>query len=569
MRPFKKTGAVLFACLLCSILTLSAADQAATEAKNSPVPPATSEIEQLRQILADQQRQINELRLAVAQQQKNAGEADIAASASSLALAPAKAPVSTFKRLGEVASTTAVLPRPVALPAVSALPATPAHQAAPVNPATDSSPLQVKIGDAYITPVGFMDMTLVSRSTNAGNALATNFGSIPFANTTKGALTETRLTAQNSRIGLRVDALVKGVNVLGYLESDFVGFTPTNVAVSTNSDSLRLRQYFVQLNKGKFEFLAGQAWGMETPNRVGISPLPANVFITQDIDVNYQAGLVFTRQSGFRVLYHPNSKVVFGVALENPEQYIGGSGGGGITVLPAAFTSLQVNQLNDGTANYNVPNLHPDIVGKIAFDPSPKFHLELVGIERTFKIANPTTLVTNTKAGGAGAINLGIEIFKGFRVLTNNYWGAGGGRYIFGLAPDLILRADGSISSIHSGSTLSGFEYTHKTIVFYALYGGVYIQRNTAIDTNGKLVGYGYSGSSNGQNRAIQEGTFGINQTLMRDPRWGAVNLMFQYSYLQRNPWFVAPGQPTDANVQMGFVNVRYTLPGSAPTLGR
>jgi len=137
------------------------------------------------------------------------------------------------------------------------------------------------------------------------------------------------------------------------------------------------------------------------------------------------------------------------------------------------------------------------------------------------------------------------------------------------LAPDLILRADGSISSIHSGSTLSGFEYTHKNIVFYALYGGVYIQRNTAIDTNGKLVGYGYSGSSNGQNRTIQEATFGINQILMRDSKWGAVNLMFQYSYLQRNPWFVAPGQPTDANVHMGFVNVRYTLPGSAPTLGR
>ena len=376
MRPIKKTGGVLFACLLCSVLPLSAADEAAAEAKNSQAPPATSEIEQLRQILADQQRQINELRLALAQQQKKAGEADIAASASSPVPAPQKTPVSNFRRLGEVASTTAVLPRPSALPAVSALPATPAPQAALVNSATDSSPLQVKIGDAYITPVGFMDMTLVSRSTNAGNALATNFGSIPFANTTKGALSETRLTAQNSRIGLRVDALVKGVKVLGYLESDFVGFTPTNVAVSTNSDSLRLRQYFVQLNKGKFEFLAGQAWGMETPNRVGISPLPANVFITQDIDVNYQAGLVFTRQSGFRALYHPNSKVVFGVALENPEQYIGGSGGGGTTVLPAAFaTSLPANQLNDGTANYNVPNLHPDIVGKIAFDPSPKFHL--------------------------------------------------------------------------------------------------------------------------------------------------------------------------------------------------
>jgi len=549
-RINERTGQVLLACLLSSIMPLSAADNPA---------PQPSEIEQLKQMLADQQRQINELRQALAQQQGSVS----AKTASPVIPAADPIPVSTFRNLGQVASTAAVLPRPAALPAL------PAPQAAPAKPLPESSPLQLKIGDAYITPVGFMDMTLVSRSTNAGNALATNFGSIPFANTTKGALSETRLTAQNSRIGLRVDALVKGVKVLGYLESDFVGFTPTNVSVSTNSDSLRLRQYFIQLNKGKFEFLAGQAWGMETPNRVGISPLPANVFITQDVDVNYQAGLVFTRQSGFRALYHPSDKVVFGVALEDPEQYMGGSGGGGLTVLPAAFTSLQANQLNDGTANYNVPNLHPDIVGKIAFDPSPKFHLEVVGIERTFKIANPTTLATSTKASGSGAVNLGVQVATGLRLLTNNFWGDGGGRYIFGLAPDLILRADGSISPIHSGSTLSGFEYTHKNSVIYALYGGVYIQRNTALDTNGKPVGYGFTGSSNGQNRAIQEATFGLNQTLMRDTKWGALNLMFQYSYLQRNPWFVAQGQPADANVHMGFVNFRYTLPGSAPTLGR
>jgi hypothetical protein len=123
---------------------------------------------------------------------------------------------------------------------------------------------------------------------------------------------------------------------------------------------------------------------------------------------------------------------------------------------------------------------------------------------------------------------------------------------------------------VHAGSTLSGFEYTRKNSLWYALYGGVYIQRNIAFDANGTTrIGYGFTGSNNGQNRAIQEITFGLNQTLMRDSKWGAVNLMFQYSYLQRNPWFVAIGQPSDANSHMGFVNLRYTLPGSAPTLGR
>ena len=76
-------------------------------------------------------------------------------------------------------------------------------------------------------------------------------------------------------------------------------------------------------------------------------------------------------------------------------------------------------------------------------------------------------------------------MFKGFRLLTHNFWSDGGGRYIFGQAPDLIARADGSISLIHASSTVSGFEYTNKKTMIYAYYGGLYVGRNVAIDTNG------------------------------------------------------------------------------------
>ena len=53
--------------------------------------------------------------------------------------------------------------------------------------------------------------------------------------------------------------------------------------------------------------------------------------------------------------------------------------------------------------------------------------------------------------------------------------------------------------------------------------------------------------SANSQNRAIQEITFGFNQTIWANPRYGAINLMGQYEYLTRNPWYVAPNSP-DAN---------------------
>ena len=101
-----------------------------------------------------------------------------------------------------------------------------------------------------------------------------------------------------------------------------------------------------------------------------------------------------------------------------------------------------------------------------------------------------------------------------------------------------------------------------------AYYGGVYIQRNTAIDpANGRLVGYGFTGSPSGQNRTIQQVTFNWNQTFWKDPKYGALNLMTQYSYLLRNPWFVAAGQPKDARTSMVFLNLRYSLPGSAPAI--
>ncbi len=161
-----------------------------------------------------------------------------------------------------------------------------------------------------------------------------------------------------------------------------------------------------------------------------------------------------------------------------------------------------------------------------------------------------------------------MELVKGFRVLTNNFWSDGGGRYIFGQAPDLIARANGSISPIHTGSTVSGFEYTHKNTLLYSYYGGLYVQRNVTVDANGTTpIGYGYVGSPSGQNRAVQQITFGTSQAFWRDAKYGALTLMGQYSYLVRNPWFIAAGAPRNANLNMVFLNLRYTLPGSAPAI--
>jgi hypothetical protein len=441
----------------------------------------------------------------------------------------------------------------------------------PAAPAAAPAPLSWALGSAFITPIGFADFTSVNRSTNPGSGIGTNFGSIPFSNATNGNLTENRLSTQNSRIGLRVDTKVGDSIVLGYLEADFLGFLPTNGAVSSNSDSLRMRLYWLDVRRKKFEVLAGQSWSMLTPGRNGISPLPGDLFFTQNIDTNYQAGLVWGRVPQFRAVYHPTNAWALGVSLENPEQYIGGSSGGGLVTLPSALATAYVSQLDNGNTTLSVPGLHPDIIAKLAWDGHAgkrNVHAEIGGVLRTMKVYDPARLASFEATGGGGQANLNVEIFKNARLVTNNYYSDGGGRYIFGQAPDLIIRGDGTLSLVHAGSTVSGLEVQVKKSLFYSYYGGVYIARDSAIDpATGARVGYGYAGSSNGQNRSIQEITMGFTQTLWKDPKFGALSFMTQYSYVFRSPWYVAPGQPASAQTNMVFADLRYTLPGAPPTI--
>jgi hypothetical protein len=511
------------------------------------------QIIELKKQLAEQQGQINELRLVVEDQRKLIAVQGLKASRSA-----ASEPAGSESRSLATNSTATAAPTTGAL----------AHQ----DSVNQDAPLSLRIGSASITPVGFMDFTAVFRSTNLGSGIGTNFGSIPFNNTAAGKLTEVRLSAQNSRIGFRVDANVKGANVIGYFESDFLGSVPGNVAVTSNSDSNRLRLYWADVRKGKLEFMGGQSWSMLTPNRKGLSPLPGDLFYSQNIDVNYQAGLVWSRDPQFRVIYHPNNSVAFGVSLENPEQYIGGSAGGGVVTLPSALATAYANELNNGNTSLAVPNVHPDIITKIAFDRQVgdrSLHLEAAGVLRTFRLYNPLSQRYFTATGGGGSVNLNFEVIKNFRFVSNNYYSDGGGRWIFGQAPDLIVRGDGSPSLIHSGSTVTGFEsQATKDVLLYGYYGGVYVQRNVAIDpANGKAVGYGYAGSPSGQNRVIHQATFGFTRTFWKDPKYGALQLMGQYSFLLRQPWSVVAGQPNEAHSNMIFLNLRYLLPGSAPKL--
>jgi hypothetical protein len=544
--------------------------------------PDASDVTVLKAQLAEQQKQIDQLKLAL-EEQKKLIERSMKATASE---DKREFALPRDKALGEVASTTPYIP-PAPAPAPLATPVIEPSQkttVAPANPCEavpdGPAPAFIRLGSTCLVPIGFMDLTAVWRDKNAASSIGSNFGSVPYNNTVNGKLSEFRFSPQNSRIGFRFDGDWKGTHFIGYNEFDFLGTSGSLALTVTNGAFVpRLRLFWIDVRRGKIEFLAGQSWSMLTPNRKGISPLPGDLFYSQVIDVNYMAGLTWTRQPGMRVLFHPSDKVTFGFSAENPDQYIGGSGGGSGITLPAAFTGLATTQL-DSAPNINngnntvlaVPTLHPDFIAKVAFDPSSRLHFEVAGIERTFKTINPNNLTVGqyfTKAGGGVQVGINGEIFKNFRLITTNYWSDGGGRYLFGQAPDLIVRANGDLSLVHSGGTVDGFEARIKNTLLYAYYGGIYIGRDVAIDTTAAsgrpFVGYGYPGSANSQNRAINEVTFGFNHTIWASPRYGAINAMGQYEWLSRVPWFVAGAAPKGTHDNTIYFNLRYTLPGGMP----
>lgn len=533
---------------------------------NAASSPGIDEIRQLRDQIAKQQEEIKRLQQAVDEQQKALDKAVTA-----LTPAPAAAPVTTANTSNTGAPVNVV-------PAVNRS----GGYGGQHPEAAPASPLGIHIGSTTFTPLGFIDATYFWRSSNVGSGIGTNFFGVPYSNTVAGRLPETNFSAQNSRLGFRVDSTVHGAKVLGYLEADFLFNNNANsYQVTSNSAGLRLRNYFVDVQKGKFELLGGQDWSMLTPNRKGLSPIPSDIFYTQNMDTNYQLGLTWTRAPQFRFIYHANDDFAIGLALENPQQYIGGANGSTTAVLPSNLSGNTqfTGEFNSGQTPLAVPNFAPDIIVKAAYDghAGDKLeHVEVAGLVSNFKDFVPTSVTnavagTHTATGFGGSVNFNLEVIKNLHLIANNFWSQGGGRFMLGEAPDLIVRPNGAISPVHSGGTVDGFEaqITPNTLLA-AYYGGVFVSKDVAFDpaasTPGKpvYVGYGFQPSANVASAGIRNGqeiTFDWVQTLWKNANYGALSLINQYSYIWKEPWYIQSGGLRQAHTNMIYVDLRYTLP--------
>jgi len=501
----------------------------------------TDDIAKLREQIAAQQKQLDEQRQAL----------DAAQRALEAAQKAIDSQQKLLERLAAAQGTPAAAAQTLA--ALPVQPAAPATEAKAKEQAASS--IAFRIGGADFRPGGFMDFANVWRSTNIGSGVATSFAGVPLSNTAAGRTDEFRSSAANSRITLTItESPLRNLAVTAYLEGDFYGNQPANLYVTTNSNTWRMRHFWVNLARGKWEVLGGQTWTLMTPNRLGITPVSGNVFLGLGEDSNYMTGLIWGRPGQLRVVYHPNKQWTLAASIENPEQYVT------TAVTVPAFAATQVDNGSVSTT----PNVRPDFVAKAAYDTQVSgkaLHFELAGFSRQFRIS-PAQGKYFDAQGVGGSFNTVLEVAKNLRWIATTFYSSGGGRYAVGLGPDLVIGPDGSISPVHSMAGITGFEYapTPKS-QFFTYYGGTYFLRNYTLVSPGNYLGFGYPGSSSNANREFQEPVFGYYYTYWKNPKYGALQIIAEYAYLTRSPWYAAPGTPASAHTHMVFSSLRFTLP--------
>lgn len=424
----------------------------------------------------------------------------------------------------------------------------------PEGPAVDLGPAKLRFG-------GYVGVAGIYRSTNSGGGPGTAFATIPYDDTLRGNVSETRLTGQGSRLSLRVDAPFPEARfraLSGYFEMDFAGAVPGNIAVTATSAGFRLRQAFADVQYGEsFVLSVGQAFSLMTPAKRHLSVWPSDYEMSQAVDQNYVAGLVWERVPQLRVTWRPSSKFNWAASVENPEQQIGG----GLVVLPACCADDIAAQYNTGGDALNVPNLMPDFVTRVALNPTAAIHVDAGGVVRVFRhTLSPYDQMFRAVGGGAG-VNASVAATSGTRLIAQYAFGSGLGRYIGGLVPDVAFDASGDITPIPVTSWVAGVEQVLTPRISLAgYYSGVHADDTWVVDTDGRNIGFGFPGSSNAVNKTIDEVTATVSYLAVRTDNRGSAQVNFQTSWLRREPWSQGNG-PDSARAFLFFAQVRYNLP--------
>lgn len=550
---------IIFRPLIVLLVFAVVAAQAQSESARVEAAALEKQLLDQRQRLREQRLGIEALKaeLLVQQQQlKNwmasKGLMGATVATSSLSSANQSLPANT------VASSKAAPFKPAALNAQTGI-RIPIQVGQEIPTAAGASP-SLKLGPADVRIQGYVGLSGIFRSASMGGGPGTSFASVPLSNAAPANITEFRVTTQTSRIAVRVDVPLRKDRLAGYMEADFSGATPGDAVVTSSSYGFRVRHAWIDYRSNKLEFAAGQMFSLITPSRSDIQTWPADANTTQAVDTNYVAGLVWDRAPAVRLVYRPNRAWNFAVAIENPEQQVGS-----FVRFPMALNDVLSNQYNTGRGELRTPNPAPDTILKTAWNRNStkhNVHVDFGLLFRFFRNYDPLDIREHQTALGIGGnLNLSYDLTRKMRLVGQGYLSSGGGRYIGGIVPDVVVRPDGQISPIKAHSWVTGLELAVKRrIGLFVYYSGAYAGRNTTIDpSNGQFAGFGFP-STNNARRSIQEWTGGWSQALWSGEDAGSVQYSAQYSWLGNNLW--ASGNAADlTNASMVFVQLRYNLP--------
>ena len=289
-----------------------------------------------------------------------------------------------------------------------------------------------------------------------------------------------------------------------------------------------------------------------------LSVWPADVELTQAVDLNYVAGMVWNRSPQLRLTWRPSKRFNWAASVENPEQQLGS----GLVTLPQCCAADIDAQYNTGADELRVPNLMPDFSSRVTYSPRNAIHLDAGGVLRVFRHTVAPYDEDFKATGGGASVNVRVNATPSTRVLGEVAVGSGMGRYIGGLVPDAAFRSDGSISLIDTTSWVGAVEQALTPRVSVAgYYSGVKAGDTYFTDRDGRFIGFGFPGSSTSNNRSIREFTLTGAYQVVRTPDRGSAQFNTQVSWLTREPWSTPANGLSSARSFMFLAQVRYNLP--------
>ena len=129
--------------------------------------------------------------------------------------------------------------------------------------ASPENPIAIHYKGISLTPGGFLAAETVFRNKAMGADINTPFNNIPFAGNPGGQTTEWNSSARQSRLSLLAEGKLDSVTIGGYVETDFLGTGITSNDNESNSYVLRIRQAWGQAKcDSGFTITGGQMWRM-------------------------------------------------------------------------------------------------------------------------------------------------------------------------------------------------------------------------------------------------------------------------------------------------------------------